>query len=124
MVKFFKNLGLLTLVCALCIWCAHQWGFRTNVNPWTWGGLVFFFALTSFIYFIGQNALNKSQRTFTNAVYGSMGLRFIFSVFFIVIYLIVNELRDKIFIAEFLLLYLLFTMFEIYHLVAKLRTEK
>ena len=94
------------------------------INSWTWGALVFFAALTTLIYYFGMNALNKSQRTFTNAVYGGVGIRFIFSIFFIVIYLVVNELRDKIFIVEFLLLYLLFTMFEIYHLVSKLRTEK
>ena len=51
-------------------------------------------------------------------------MRFIFSIFFVVIYLMVNEVRDKIVIVNFLFLYLLFTTFELYHLVTKLRTEK
>jgi hypothetical protein len=50
--------------------------------------------------------------------------RIIISGLFIAIYLIINAERDKAFVVSILLLYLFYTLFEIYHLVTKLRAEK
>jgi uncharacterized membrane protein YagU involved in acid resistance len=52
------------------------------------------------------------------------GIRMLFSIIFIAIYLIVSDINSNLFIGYYLFLYLLFTIFEIYHLVHKLRTEK
>ncbi|MBI1307664.1 MAG: hypothetical protein GC181_13760 [Bacteroidetes bacterium] len=95
-----------------------------NVNPWSWGALAFFLSLTLFLNWLGDYMMTKGSRTFLNFVYGSTFIRFIFSIFFIVIYLIVNEVVDKYFIFTFGLLYLFYTAFEIFHLVTKLRAEK
>jgi hypothetical protein len=94
------------------------------VSVWSWLAIGFFLALNTIIHFLSQNALKSSQKSFLTFVYGSIGMRFIFSIFFIVIYLIVNDVMDKVVVVNFLILYLLFTTFELYHLVTKLHTEK
>ena len=98
--------------------------FGLSVSVWSWAALGFFMTLNLLIHFLSINMLKSSQKSFLTFVYGSIAMRFIFSIFFVVIYLMVNEVRDKIVIVNFLILYLLFTTFELYHLVAKLRTEK
>lgn len=86
---------------------------------------VLFFALLSWgIYRLSIMALKASNKTFTTVVLGSMLIRMFFSIFFIAISFIITELKDKAFIISFLLLYLIFSMFEIFHLVFKLRAEK
>jgi len=53
-----------------------------------------------------------------------MLIRMFFSIFFITINLIINHVKDKAFILSFMGLYLIFSLFEIFHLVFKLRAEK
>ncbi|MFT7592085.1 MAG: hypothetical protein ACI9UJ_002014 [bacterium] len=113
----------MTIVIAGLMQLIHS-AFGQVVSLWSWLAIGFFFALNMLIHFISQTALKSSQKSFLTFMYGSIGLRFIFSIFFIVIYLIVNDIMDKVVIVNFLILYLLFTTFELYHLVAKLRTEK
>jgi len=98
--------------------------FSLSVATWSWAAFGFFFTLNLLIHFLSESMLKSSQKSFLTFMYGSIAMRFIFSIFFIVIYLMVNEVRDKIVIVNFLFLYLLFTTFELYHLVTKLRTEK
>jgi len=52
------------------------------------------------------------------------GLRMLFSIIFIAMYLVISDIKSNVFVVYYLFLYLLFTIFEIYHLVHKLRTEK
>lgn len=129
MSQFYRILLMIALLLAGILLLMHEYVLDTEggtlQNPsWALVSLAFFTGLTALTHFISSNALDKSQRTFTNALYGGMAIRFFFSIFFIAIYLIVNEVRDRVFIVEFLIFYLIFTMFEIYHIVAKLRSEK
>ena len=121
--RFQVSVTLLTLAFAILVMVLNN-VYDQLFGPWTWGALAFFFLLTMFINWLSMKALNKSQKTFLNFVYGTTFIRFIFSIFFVVIYLIVNDLVEKPFIFSFVVFYLFYTTFEIYHLVTKLRTEK
>ncbi|MFT4522520.1 MAG: hypothetical protein ACI8ZN_001470 [Bacteroidia bacterium] len=95
-----------------------------QIENWTWGAVLFYSLLTLFLYSLSDKLLKSGSKMFITYVYGSTFIRFLFSIFFIIIYLITNDLVSKSFIFSFIGLYLLFTTFEIYHLVVKLRTEK
>lgn len=123
MQKFFKQLSILTISAGGVLVLVH-FLFNQPVDSWTWLGFAFFVSMTIFLYWLAEKAMSRSHKTFLNFVYGSSLIRFIFSIFFIVIYLIINEVAGRSFIFSFLFLYLLFTSFEIFHLVAKLRSEK
>lgn len=88
-----------------------------------WYAFGFYVALTLVILWMAREGLKGSNKSFLKVVYGGMMMRLFFSILFLVIYLIFNEVRDKPFIIGFLILYLLFTMFEIYTLVVNLRPD-
>lgn len=88
-----------------------------------WAAFDFYVGLTLIILWMAREGLKGSNKSFLKVVYGGMMMRLFFSILFLVIYLIFNEVRDKPFIIGFLILYLLFTMFEIYTLVVNLRPD-
>lgn len=118
------RLFLLTACCAAVIAALLRWVPDYNPGNWVWIGLIFFFLLTLVLYKLVDRSLNAKQSTFSTALFGGMLIRFLFSIFFLVIYLIINKEKNLSFILTFLFLYLLFTIFEIVHLVRKLRLEK
>ena len=88
-----------------------------------WFALLFFVLLTWFSYSYTLGAKLEKNKLFTSRFFMTMGLRLIFTIIFLVIYLISNPQRDPIFVITFMILYLFYTMFEINHLVSKLRRE-
>ncbi len=118
-----KLTGLTVLISAIVLLLLKQ---VPAYNPGTfiWIAVGFFYLLTFILYAMAMMGLKQSQKTFTVSVLGSMTLRFIFSVLFLVIYLIINPEKNKAFIISFLFLYLFYTIFEIFQLVRKLRPEK
>ena len=122
--RFYIYLFILTVVLGAISYTTYSLILERSWSIWSVSALFFFMLLTSLTYFITDMGFRRNSQTFFRGLYGSIGLRFLFSIFFIVIYLIINEVKDKMFIVEFLLFYLFFTMFEIFHLVAKLRSEK
>jgi hypothetical protein len=100
--------------------------FVPNYNPgaFVWYALIFFTLLTYIIYAIASMGVNRGNKTFIYTAFGTMIIRLLASLFFIFIYLLVNQEKNLSFIISFLSFYLFFTIFEIYHLVRKLRPEK
>ncbi|MCB9261258.1 MAG: hypothetical protein H6607_02625 [Flavobacteriales bacterium] len=121
--KFFPGLIMVTALSIAIIITIHTF-MNKPIDVWNWLSLAFFFLLTLGISTFHNRMTTSNNKTFMSLLYGSMGLRFIFSIFFIVIYLIYNEITDKLVVVIFLILYLLFTSFELFHLVTKLRAEK
>lgn len=122
--KFYMQLGILTLLFAILIYVIQEFLSLVRMGSYIWYALGFFCLLTAVIYAIANMGSKASSKTFSTMVFAGMGLRMFFSILFIVIYLIFNPEWTKEFIVGFLILYSFYTMFEIYHLVTKLRTEK
>ncbi len=89
-----------------------------------WFALGFFIALTVFSYQWTMAANKLKNSKFVGRFFLALGLRIILCAIFLAIYLIISENRDQVFLVTFMILYLFYTLFEIYHLVTKLRTEK
>lgn len=121
--KFHKQLILLSAGVFALLWLVH-FLLKIEITAWTFGAYFFFLFITFFLNWMAERALNRSHAMFINFVYGTTLIRFIFSIFFIVIYLIINGVAERSFIFSFVFLYLFFTTFEIFHLVSKLRAEK
>lgn len=124
MLKSYVSRLILMAVLALAIVFAFHHFTKESMSVWVWAAWGLFMGMNLLVNFLSKSALKGSQTSFINFVYGSTGLRFLFSIFFIVIYLIVNDVMTKYDIGAFLFFYLLFTSFELFHLVTKLRTEK
>jgi hypothetical protein len=93
-------------------------------TKWVWLSLSFFFLLTNLVFFMVSNAIGRRNQTFIYAMGGSMGLRFILSIGFILSYLQFGGEREIGIIVYFMLMYLLYTIFEIYFILANLRAAK
>ena len=121
--KFLFNLVLMS-VFLIAATFGLLYFIDTTEQNWFWGALVFYILLGLGIGWITQRSANSSNSAFFKGVMGATGLRMILCVLFLAIYLIISDIKAKEFIVYYLILYLFFTIFEIYQLVSKLRTEK
>lgn len=86
--------------------------------------LIFFMILTALIYPIAAIGRKSNDGyTFITAAYISIGLRFILSLCFVVYYKYTRSSYEVSFIIFFFIAYILYTLFEIYWLTAKLRPD-
>lgn len=118
--RFFPALLILTLVMGVVLVIAQQQVAITNL---AWAALVYFFLLTLVLYKIAYSALPKDNKTFLTRIYSVIGLRFLFSLFPLLIYLLFANKPELSFAVFYLLLYFFYTAFEIYFLVVNLRPD-
>jgi peptidoglycan/LPS O-acetylase OafA/YrhL len=121
--KVVLNLFILTVIVAILTFVMFAF-IETTEHNWFWGSLIFFFALGIGISAITHRSIKASNSAFFRGVMGAIGIRMLLGVLFLAIYLIASPLKAREFIVYYLILYLLFTIFEIYQLVSKLRPEK
>ena len=122
----FNFIGKLTaitvLVAAALAVCFYF--IQLEEQLWFWSALVFYYLVGLVIGIRTQKAVvSTSNSQFFTGVMGSIGLRMLLSLIFLAIYLMVSEIKATEFIVYYLILYLLYTIFEISQLVSKLRAE-
>ena len=122
--KFYLKLILLTVI-LLVLTAGYLYTFEPGENAWFWASLSYYFVLGVLIGWKSQKAvLSKSNSRFFAGVMGSIGIRMLLCVVFLAIYLMISDLKSNEFVVYYLILYLFYTIFEIYQLVSKLRPEK
>jgi hypothetical protein len=90
---------------------------------YTYIALIYYTLLSWATFRITHSAITKNNKIFFSRVYSAIGIRFVFSLFPLVIYLFFIPLISVPFVIAYLLFYLLFTSFEIYFLVVNLRPD-
>ena len=118
------NLQLLLLGAALAAVTYVLPFAREGELGWFYGALVLNVVLAMIVGRLYKGSVEASNSAFFRRVLGATGIRMLISLTFLAIYLIVSTLKSTHFIGYFLILYLLFTIFEIYQIVSKLRPEK
>lgn len=123
-IKFISRLLILGLIVGL-LDIVYFYFTNEPEQVWYWSALLYYLLLGLIIGKRSYKAIaNDSNSAFFMGIMSGTGIRMLFSIIFIAIYLIVSDIKSNLFIGYYLFLYLLFTIFEIYHLVHKLRTEK
>ncbi len=122
-INFHKSLVGLTLICGVLIFAFQAFQTKWILDSLAWISLFYFFALTWLTFKIANSGVKKDNKTFITRIYGAIGIRFIFSIFPLFIYLIFYPKREMPFIIVYLLLYFFYTAFEIYFLVVNLRPD-
>ena len=97
---------------------------RIDLGDFTWIIPIFYFVLTIISYSIIYFGKSGRQATFFARMAGGMMLRMFLCIIFITIYLYFSEVTNIPVVIYFMFLYFIYTTFEIYDLVYKLRTEK
>lgn len=95
----------------------------TLLIPAIWGAFGFFVVLTLVLYYISIFSLKMSVKNSMSIIFGAMGFRLFASLIYIVAYTLYTGEKDIPFTISFMLLFLLFQVFEIYHIVANLRPD-
>lgn len=121
--SFIPSLFVLTALLALGIFCFQQFALSIPLSNLAWAALVYFLLLTLVTYKITQSGLPKDNKTFITRTYSAIGIRFVFSIFPLFIYLIFSPERQLSFAVVYLFLYFFYTAFEIYFLVVNLRPD-
>ncbi len=97
---------------------------KTDLLPSSlWWAFGFMVVITLVIYYISVFSLRMNVKNSMSLIFGSMFFRLFSSLIFVISYLVFTGSRDIPYVVGFMLLYLLFQVFEIYHLVANLRPD-
>lgn len=97
--------------------------FGWNDKYWILGAILIFLLNTWFAMRKISGGLNVSQSKFNAIYFGSMGLKMIVALVFIIIYLNFSVLPNKIAVVLMLITYFIYTGFEIQFILSKLRTN-
>lgn len=119
--KFSIRLAAFSAVIAVLLQLVFQF---TDWLPLSlWWVYAFMVVLTLAIYAVSLRALSMNIKNSMSIIFGSMFFRMFASLIFLISYLVINDLKDIPYVVGFMCLYLLFQVFEIYHLVTNLRTD-
>lgn len=119
--KFSIRLAAFSAVIAVLLQLIFQFTEWLPVSLW-WV-YAFMVVLTLAIYAVSLRALSMNIKNSMSIIFGSMFFRMFASLIFLISYLVINDLKDIPYVVGFMCLYLLFQVFEIYHLVTNLRTD-
>jgi hypothetical protein len=121
--KFYPSLTILTGVLGLLILSFQKFQTQIDLSNLIWIALLYYLLLTAITHKISNSGLPKDNKTFIIRTYSAIGIRFIFSIFPLIIYLIFSPERQLSFAVVYLFLYFFYTAFEIYFLVVNLRPD-
>ncbi len=115
---FFRQLFILTLLTALCLWALHQLpSLRAYLN-FSWMSLAFFVLVSIIAYFVGYRAVrHKNKAAFINASLGLTFIKMLLCVVFIAVYIQITHPPARLFILPFLGIYVVYTIFETYFMM-------
>ena len=121
--SFSKSLVFFTVIVACFTGLMQNAQHKFVLNNLVWVALTYYFLLSLVTGIITQSGMKKDNKTFITRTYGAIGIRFIFSICPLLIYLLFSPGREMPFIVSYILMYFLFTSFEIYFLVITLRPD-
>lgn len=97
---------------------------NTSLLPQSlWWAFAFMVVITLIIYYISVFSLKMNVKNSMSLIFGSMFFRLFSSLIFLITYMVFTGSRDIPYVVGFMCLYLLFQVFEIYHLVVNLRPD-
>ncbi len=119
--RFFVRLLAYALLLSIIIYVLQQ--YTTLIPNGTWIVFGFFFAVSFLIFLLSHFVLKTSPATSIRLLIITLMIRLFLSFGFFVIYVSATGNTSVSFAVIFMILYLLFTVFENYHLVINLRPD-
>lgn len=112
---------LLTVILIIVFFLAKYLGIDYLLHPKKWLILGFFVAFSFLFHRVIEFGLREKQKNFIPFYLSTVVLRLILSLIFIGIVLYLGLQNPELFILNFFVLYLFYTIFEIWNLSRKLR---
>ena len=115
---FYIQLGILSLSVASLILLFTQQTQYVHFGDISWISLLFFILLSVIVYHLGAIMVNnRNKNDFSRLVLGFTGFKMMFSVALVFIYQSIAEPTSRWFVIPFLIIYILYTIFETYFLM-------
>ena len=121
MQRFIIRLVLYALLLAAGIYILQQ--YTTLIPKGTWGVYAFFLSVSLLIFLLSKLILKNTAQAALKLLLGTLMLRLFLSFGYFVLYVTYTGDYTVKFALVFMILYLLFTVFENYHLVTNLRPD-
>src|SRR4051812_47525071 len=102
---FLKRLSVLAFLVAGILFCIQHFQKKVVLGDMVWAALFYFFLLSVSTWAITRSGLSKNNKTFITRTYSAIGIRFIFSIFPLAIYLFFYPVLEIPFIIAYVLLY-------------------
>jgi hypothetical protein len=117
---FLLSIGISILIGAATFWSINSLKINLNIND-AIICLTFYCIVTCLVFYISYLGLKKGPQNFVMYSYAALAIRFISSLFYVLYYAQTHKTYQLSFIFYFMLLFILFIVFEIYILTTKLR---
>jgi len=125
LLRFFRNLLLLTLLLYGTLYVLHAYYGAVVVHPLAAYILGYFVLLTAMTYWVTARVVRASPDNFMGAYFGAMVVRLLLSVSLVLVYLYRGGAHEGngrwAFLGVFFVLYFLYTGFEIWAILSNLR---
>ena len=124
---FFKYLAVLTFILALAIVLLSFIPFFQGHLAFSWSSWGFFTLFTIGVYFLAnQAAQSPNLNTYSSVILGVIFIKMVFIIFIVLIYKKLMDPGSPWFLVPFFIIYLSFTIFEIYFMskLGRLKPEK
>lgn len=117
---YIPSIILFTVV-SIVLFLANRFGLDSFIHEDIKYSMVFFGASSFLFHIIVNKGLERGREQFIPFYLSSVTLRLVLAMIFLVVFLLIDVENPSLFIINFLVLYLCFTLFEIINLYAKLR---
>jgi L-asparagine transporter-like permease len=121
--KLIIRIAVLTLLFFVIAFLFPENIFSFNDKLWIYGAIVFFLLNTLYAMRKISSSLEVSQSKFNAIYFGSMGIKMLLALIFVIIYLKFSTLGNKFSVIFMLCIYFIYTGFEIQFILSKLRTN-
>ena len=113
--RFFTILLGLSAILALLIYLQSYLSLFKPYSQFSWGSYLFFILFTVGVYFVADRAKDSPNlNTFSSVILGVIFVKMIFIIIILLIYKKIAAPDSAWFLAPFFLIYLVFTIFEVY----------
>lgn len=121
----YRSLFILIAVLGVSILVASVLGIlKADYVNFTWLSYLFLSLISLFVVSLGGMARKASPNKSVSIIMGAMGLKFLFSLFVIVLYVWVSKPQSAAFVLPFFVLYAIFAVFETKALIKNTDTRQ
>jgi len=122
--RFLVQLSILSILIAACIWGWNNYGpVEKHLNA-LWLILGVFILITTLVHYILVRSVDKNPGSFVRTFMASTSIKLFVYLIIITLYSMFNKSEAVLFIFGFLLMYLLFTGFEVITIMFFLKRKK
>ena len=116
--SFFIQLGFVSLGVIILIFALNLVPAFYTFQLLTWISFAFFLSLSVLMYFIGHSSANSSNKnSFLQIVMATTFLKMFLCIGLVIVYHTLAKPESNMFVVPFLLIYIIFTIFETYFMM-------